>query len=139
METQIQEIYARRVAERTSDPRYRRLLEIIITESRQRDLPLREDAIYFLANNIADMVIGPMLEADRLRQTLETTRPVGEQTLFSYIESDVATILDAARASADIRDRNEISATSVIIGLGSVIERLQLDSTKLWGRRLPFD
>jgi hypothetical protein len=133
MEPQIEEIYLGRVNFRGRDPRYARILQSIVRVSGRYKISLRQDALYFLANNIADMVVGPMLGATERGIRLESGRIVSEEELFSYIEGDLPLIIESALSAANERERQQISATSVIIGLGRVIDRLQINNTKLWG------
>jgi hypothetical protein len=136
MEPDIEKIYYESVNFRAErDPRYAKILSSIIQAAGKSNVTLRPDAVYFLANNILDMVFDPMRSARRRGLHLATTKPVSEDELFSDIHHDLPVIIESTRTVADERARSEISATSVIVGLARVIDRLRIDSTKLWGRR----
>jgi hypothetical protein len=134
MEPQIEQLYAERVNFRVRDPRYIRVVKAIHNVANRYHVSIRPDALYFLANNIIDMVVDPIIAAGERRLRLETGGPVTEEDLFSYIESDLPLIIESASSAATDRERQQISATSAIIGLGHVIDRLQINNTKLWGR-----
>jgi hypothetical protein len=129
MEPNIEDIYRERIEIRQRDARYARIVQSILHASSQYRSSLRQDALYFLANNIADMVVGPMrVAAER------GLHGMSEKELFFYIESDLSLIIESALSAATQRDRQQVSATSVIIGLGHVVDDLKINNTKMWGR-----
>ena len=71
MDAQIEDIYSEKIRERETDPRYKKVLEIITRAS--QGVPLRPDAVYFLANNITDMVVKP-IDVARERNLTPKTR-----------------------------------------------------------------
>jgi hypothetical protein len=136
MEPEIEKIYYEFVDARAArDVRYARVLNSINRTAGEFKVTLRPDAIYFLANNIVDIVFNPMLSATQRGLHLLTTKLVSEEELFHYIDHDLPTIIESTRTVADERERSEISAASVIVGLGRVIDHLHINNTKLWGRR----
>ncbi len=134
MEPQVEQIYLEQIdVRRQRSPRYDRVVETIIEAAKQYPVSLRNDAICFLANSIADMVVTPLRIAYDRKLTLNTNI-VTEDELFSYIEKDLFLIIQSALSAASKRERQHISATSIIVGLGQVIDHLQINSTKVWGR-----
>jgi hypothetical protein len=136
MDAAIAQFYEKRINSRKDvDSEYGSILDAIARVSAQLKAPLRQDAIYFLANNLADMIVYPMWAAHDLPPTqLPTARPVDRDTLSSFVEHDLALIIGSSLLAANERDRSAISAASVIIGLSLVIDQLNFNSTKLWGR-----
>jgi hypothetical protein len=120
MEPQIEQIYHEQVRTRVGDARYLRVLRSIIDVAKQHNAPLQQDALYFLANSITDMIVGPVRIAGERGLKLESGS-VSEEELFSYIESDLPLIIKSALTTAQGRKRQQISATSVIIGLGMLL------------------
>lgn len=94
MEPEIGEIYVEFVNARAQhDPRYARLLKLIFSTGHEFGVTLRPDAVYFLANNIIDMVFNPMRSATQRELRLTTTKLASENELFSDIERDLPTII----------------------------------------------
>jgi hypothetical protein len=117
------------------DPRYDRVVHSIVRTGNDLKVQLRPDAVFFLANNIIDMVFNPMRTAGQRHLHLETAKIASEEDLFSDIDRDLPTIIESTSSVADERERSELSSASVIVGLGRVIDRLRINRTKLWGRR----
>jgi hypothetical protein len=135
MEPQIERIYSDFLNRRSHrDSRYQQILQSIDEASHRRKTSLRSDARFFLANNISDMIFRPMQVAHEQRLSLESGPLATEAELHSYLATDLDVVIGAALSVADERERQEISATSVIIGLGNVIDGLQINNAKLWGR-----
>ncbi len=135
MEPHIERIYSDFLISRLDrDSGYRQIVRLIDEASHRHQISLRSDARYFLANNISEMIVYPMQFARDRGLILETGRPATEAELNSYLATDLDVIISAALSVAGGRDPREISATSVIIGLGNVIDGLQINSAKLWGR-----
>jgi hypothetical protein len=132
MDAQIEDIYSEQVKSRANDPRYARVLGSIARAS--QNTPLRADAVYFLANNIMGMILIPMAAARERQLMPENTPLISEERLFEDIESDLHEIIGSAAATTLDRDRDRISAASVIIGLGKIIDKLKINDAKLWGR-----
>jgi hypothetical protein len=132
MDEKIEAIYHARVNARRSIHIYEEIVKSIQIASKSSELPLREDAIYFLANNVADMVVGPMSDAGSQKIKSQSAQIVSEAELFSYIRADLSIIITVANSAALERKRKEISATSIVIGLAKVIDKLKINSTKLW-------
>lgn len=135
MDRAIEEIYSELVqTRRERDPNYERIFQSIVNAAGRRGSSLRADAIYFLANNIAEMVFRPVHVA-RVRELRLDSGPVAsEAELNAALASDLEIIIESALSAARERERAHISAASVIAGLGSVIDRLKINDWKLWGR-----
>jgi hypothetical protein len=80
------------------------------------------------------MIFHPLQVAREQGLSLETGPSATEAELHGYLATDLDVIIGAARSVADARDSQGISAASVIIGLGNVIDGLQINNAKLWGR-----
>jgi hypothetical protein len=135
MERAIGEIYSELLrVRRERDPGYERIYQSVVGAAHRHEVSLRVDAIYFLANNISEMILAPTHLA-RLREVRLETGPVApEAELYSALDSDLSIIIDSAASAAHGRERSHISAASVIVGLGHVIDGLKINDWKLWGR-----
>jgi hypothetical protein len=129
MEPEIDQTYKDIIRLRRASPHYDRVVHSIDRISSEINVPLRTDATCFLANNITDMIIAPIA-----LQHIAHGWSLNDDTLFRDIEHDLRQIIEAARDAATDRDHQQISATSVIIGLGQIIAGLRISSSKLWGR-----
>jgi hypothetical protein len=135
MERAIAEIYSELLeSRRKSDPGYERIYQSVVMVAKRRDMSLRVDAVYFLANNISEMIFGPTNLARKREVRLETGPVAPEEQLYSALDGDLGIIIDQAVKIAQGRERSHISAASVIVGLGQVIDGLKINDWKLWGR-----
>ena len=136
MEPEIGQIYVESVNARAEkDYRYLRVVHSIVKTGHDLKVNLRPDAVYFLANNIIDMVFNPMRTVAQRELRLANIEIASEEGLFSDIDNDLRAIIETTISVANERERSEISSASVIVGLGRVIDRLRINRTKLWGRR----
>lgn len=135
MERAIEEIYSELLhARRERDPGYERMFQSIEEAARRRETSLRTDAVYFIANNVSEMIFRPVRLARERRASLDAGQLASEAELYSALQSDLDVIIELARSAAHGRERSHVSAASVIVGLGHVIDGLKINDWKLWGR-----
>ncbi|HEY1453299.1 MAG TPA: hypothetical protein VGF57_07530 [Roseiarcus sp.] len=135
MDTQIEKIYDDLINRKSSDhPGYRELITSIRNAAGSTTPRLRADAVYFLANNIYDLVQEPIYiaRAGRLALNQGTTLPI-DQDVRTYVDGDLPNIISLSRAVALSRGRDYVSAASAIVGVATVVESLKINEWRLWG------
>jgi hypothetical protein len=134
MDPQFEGIYLEQMNLRMVEFDYSQINQMVLSVSMAMGVSLRQDAVYFLTNNITDMVYAPLKIALARNLKLNVGILVPVDTLLSYIESDIGTIISSAQTVPADPDAQKMSAARIIAGLGPVIEKLQINQTKLWGR-----
>ena len=89
----------------------------------------RSDALYFFSLNVYLMLLHP-LKAVNHRPNLNILLQSDEGEL---IRQDIELIKSRAEDVSIARERSYVSATSVVIALGEVVEDLQSTSFQIWG------
>jgi hypothetical protein len=136
MDQAIESIYAELLYNRREhDPGYERIHQSIVGAAQREGVSLRPDAVYFLANNISEMILEPTHLARVRGVSLDTGPVAAEAELYSALDSDLDLIIRSASAEAAVRgrERSPISAASVIFGLGHVLDALRINNWRLWG------
>jgi hypothetical protein len=134
MDAHIEQIYEDLINRKRSDhPGYGELIVSIRNLAATMSPRLRADAVYFLANNIYDMVQEPIYIARAARLALgEGILPM-DQEFRTYVEGDLAAIIHSSTAVARERGRDYVSAASAVVGTANVINSLKINDWRLWG------
>jgi hypothetical protein len=134
MDTQIEQIYDDLINRKRSDhPGYGELIASIREIASRTSPRLRADAVFFLANNIYDLVQEPIYIARAARLGLnEGTLPM-DQDFRTYVEGDLSAIIHSSTAVARSRGRDYVSAASAVVGAANVIDSLKINDWRLWG------
>jgi hypothetical protein len=134
MDTQMEKVYDDLLSRRMNNPGYAQIVQLIRDAANvHMPLSLRADALYFLANNIYDLVEEPIYTARAARIALrEGTLPT-DQDFRTSVASDVSIILGSSAQAARTRGRNYISAASAVVGCAAVIDSIKINEWHLWG------
>jgi hypothetical protein len=81
------------------------------------------------------MIVTP-LHLARVRgvKVQTTAKLASEEEVYTAVGTDLDIIVSSAVTAAQRREAPRISAASVIVGLGNVIDSLKVNDWKLWGR-----
>jgi hypothetical protein len=134
MDTQFEKIYEDLISRKSNDrPGYSELIASIQRLSASTSPPLRADAVYFLANNIYDLVQEPIYTARAARLGLNEGILPMDQDFRSYVDQDLSDIILLSASVAASRRKSYVSAASVIVGVANLIESLKINDWRLWG------
>jgi hypothetical protein len=134
MNENIEEVYAAQVRWRAADPRYGAVSQMLHGFAKDTGFRIRSDAVYFLANNLIDLVATPLSVARRSGIAPDGDKMTDKDGSANDYADDLRRVVNAAAEEARQRGRNEISSTSALIGLSKVIDDLGISDMKIWGR-----
>lgn len=129
MDADIESNFVALTKRREDFPPYAELVDYIRSSSIPYGFPIRSDAIYFLANNMIDMIYIPVTSTPTPIPKIEP------EALRLAIYQDIKTILAECFKELESSRRKVVSTNVVIIALGRIYSDLQINSFKLWGRR----
>ena len=134
MDTQIERIYGDLIDRKRDDhPGYADLISLIVTASARTSPRLRADAVYFLANNIYDLVSEPIYLAKAENLELREGSLPSDADFRNYVEGDLSIVVSSSAEVARSRGLKYVSAASAVVGVANVINSLKINGWRLWG------
>lgn len=112
---------------------YGQIVEVVQSFQYKNNFGVRPDATLFLANNMVDTILRPVqIARDQFADS--DAQQFSDDELRSMLLEDTRTILFAAQQISTKRNRDYISATSVVYALAEVLGDLRISNVQLWGR-----
>lgn len=134
MDQAIETAYQTLVDERSAESDdYRDIVRTVEVAEKQLGMKFRADATYFIASSLVDSVMKPLSTA-RAQGNALLSGIASDTVIRDFVQNDVLTIASSSADAAKEREKDYVSATSVIAALSDVYPGLKLADAKLWGQ-----
>ena len=117
--------YTPHIEQRSEDPDYEFVVELVGRAEIKYGMPVRADATCFLAGTIMEIIVEPM------RGLHETEY---DQAFRDVLFEDICVVIERAVDVAKARQRSVVTSTTAIMALGEVVEELKVSSATAMGK-----